>query len=73
MSKIDLMSSVAVGGTYDSGYSACVESVIKVVFYEKIRSGNDYSAELVKSENRKPELIMTFHNEHYPVALFDSQ
>ena len=71
--KIDLMSGVTVSRAKDSRNARRLKSVFKVVIDKKICCRNCNSSDLVQTEDCKPELIVTFEDEHYPVALFNAE
>ena len=71
--EIDLMRDVSVSGCDDCLDSGGIEAVLEVMVDELICSGDDYCAELVESDDREPELIVAFQNNHDAVALFDAE
>ena len=70
---IDLMCRVAVRRTKDSRDIRRLEAIFKVMIDEQVCRRDSDRAYLMKPENREPELIMSFQNEHNLVALFDAE
>ena len=70
---VDLVGKVSVVGTDYRRDLSRVEAVFEIVLLQEVRRGYNDRAELVKSEDREPELIVTLQHKHYLVAALDAE
>ena len=73
LNLVYLICNVAHGGAHNGADSRLVEAVLKVVCHQLIGSRDGDGAELMESNDREPELIVTAKDEHYTVALLDAE
>ena len=70
---LDVGGGVAVGGAEDGGDARRLKTVGEIVLVELIRRGDRDRAELMQTEDREPELVMTLEYEHHAVAALDAE
>ena len=71
--KFRLMCRVSVRRAENCAYARRIEAVFKIVFKQLVCCKNGYRAEFVQPEHSTPELVVSFQNEHYAVAFFDTE
>ena len=71
--QVDLMGSVAVGGTDDGAHAGRLEAVGKVVRKQLVGRRDGDGAELVQAEDGEPELIVPLQDQHDAVAALDAE
>ena len=71
--ELDLTCGITVCGTEYRADTRRLEAIGEIVLDELICRGDRDRAELMKSEYREPELIMSLENEHNSVAALDAE
>ena len=70
---VNLLADEVLAGADYCGNSGSVEAVGIIVLLKQIACRNGYCAELMKSQNGKPELISALHDKHDAVAPFNAE
>ena len=70
---VNLLADEVLAGADYCGNSGSVEAVGIIVLLKQIACRNGYCAELMKTQNGKPELVSALHDKHDAVALFDAE
>ena len=71
--NVDMVRSIAVCRAENCTDARCLEAVREIMLHKLIGSRNRNGADLVQTQNGKPELVMPLEHEHHAVAASDAE
>ncbi len=71
--QFNLMGYIPLGGTNQSGYAGCLETVNQIFFHQLVGGRDNNGTQLMKCQDGIPKLVVSFQNQHDTIAFFDTQ